>query len=99
MSERILPKDDPVLLEHYGDFVRLFPDAVFVAVDGVYRFQKKKLACWLGDHVSLNDMIAAYQRGAFPLEEYMQFYQDIGYSLCGFADISAFGDFLRGKQP
>ena len=39
---------------------------------------------------NLNDMAVAFARGQFSLEEYMQFYRDIGCSLCGFIDV--FGD-------
>lgn len=101
-KEIVLPKDDPQLLAYYGDLVELFPDAVFVRTGTVYRFKSKKLAVWFCDKMhqlfesrrspvpfDMNQMAIDYHKGMFSLEEYMQFYQDIGYSLSGF--IEAFG--------
>lgn len=42
--------------------------------------------------VSLNDMADGFARGEFTLEEYMNFYMGIGYSLDGFVEV--FGEHL-----
>lgn len=64
-----------------------------VEIDGVLRYKESQLMSWLCGHVNLNDMRIAYDRGKFSLGEYMQFYRDIGYSLCGFEEI--FGEELE----
>lgn len=106
MSDRIIPHDDPILLEHYSELVRLFPNAVFIEdAQGVYRFQRNALIDWIverdreraeasprdryGDtHYLLNDMARAYHGDApFTLAEYMQFNQDMGYSLGGYYEV------------
>lgn len=65
---------------------------------GVYRFRAKDLILWAVDHggVNLNSMCIAFQQGAFSLEEYMEFYRGLGYSLCGFIDI--FGEHLWPEE-
>jgi hypothetical protein len=41
-----------------------------------------------GKHkIDLNDLCMEYCRGGFPIEEYMKFNMDHGYSLCGFCDV------------
>lgn len=93
---RIVPKDDVTLLEHYGDLITIQPASVMIIEDerGVYRFAQNQLYCWLLENgeVDLNSMCIAYQMGHFTLEEYMEFYRGIGYSLSGFEEI--FGDVL-----
>jgi hypothetical protein len=37
--------------------------------------------------LDLNDLCLEYCRGGFPIEEYMKFQMDVGYSLCGFCEI------------
>lgn len=34
-QETVLGRDDPVLVEHYSDILRLFPDAVIIRDEGV----------------------------------------------------------------
>lgn len=93
--KRMIPHDDPVIVEHYADLLKTQPAdvAIIETDDGVYRFQEDKLIRWTCDHgVSLNDMCVAFQRGHFSLEEYMRYYRGLGYSLSGFAEV--FGDHL-----
>lgn len=87
----IVSHDDPVLREHYADILVAFPNAV-ICLDGggVLRFRQSALARWIGNHISLNEMVIDCQRGEFPIEELIQFYMDMGYSLSGFVDV--FGD-------
>jgi len=63
-----------------------------VEVDGVLRYKASPLARWIWGRIDLNDMARAYNQGEFSLGEYMQFYRDIGYPLCGFEEI--FGEVL-----
>lgn len=79
------PYERDILEEHY-------PEAVgheVVSDSGVLRYKQKPLMRWLADAVCLNEMCIAYARGKFSLEEYMQFYRDMGYSCSGFMDIFA----------
>lgn len=72
-----------------------FPNAIYIASyedpkqpGGVYRFMEKPIMRWMCDNgVDLNAMCIAHEEGDFSLKEYMQFYMDIGYSLCGFSEI------------
>jgi len=83
-----LDRDNPVLVANYADILRAFPHATFENVDGVYRFTQKPVMRWLCDHVDLNRMRIDFEIShPFSLAEYMQFYQDIGFSICGFMDV------------
>ncbi len=94
---RIVPRDDPVLVQHYADLLATQPaDAVIVETpDKVYRFQSDPLLMYL--HVShkidLNRMCMHHQKGVLSLSDYMRYYRGIGYSLSGFIEI--FGDSLE----
>ena len=95
--KRIVPHDDPVLVKDYSDLMEKMPaDVIIVETEGgVYRFKENSLVCWLTTPVpptdnvlvDLNLLYIAYDRGAFTLEDYMAFYRDMGYSLCGFIEI------------
>ena len=65
----------------------LTPEETDIDQEGVQRYKKKPIMRWLGDAVDLNDMWIAFHRGAFPEDEFRQFYRDIGYSLTGFDDV------------
>ena len=54
--------------------------------DFEYMWMRNRVEC----PCSLNSMAKAYHRKEFSLEEYMQFYMNIGYSLSGFYEV--FGD-------
>ena len=56
---------------------------------GVQRFPKSKLITHLVDssQVDLNRLSRDFQEGKFSKREYMQFYRDIGYSVCGYMDV------------
>ena len=85
MSE-LLDRTD-TLLDPYTGILALFPAAEFERVDGVVRFRRKPLARWLADNVNLNQMWVAFHEGAFDVAALMQFYQDMGYSICGFCEV------------
>lgn len=93
---KLLPRTDPILVEHYADIMAVFPDAEFVKTpDDVIRFRENKLFAWILDkamdgekgRLSLNDVARAYFKGEFSMDRLMDFYQGIGYSLSGFLDI------------
>ncbi len=98
----VLPKDDPHLVEHYSDYLALFPDACFVQdKHGTYRFKENKVVSWLLANTSLNNIVIAYQGGAHhegsvSMDELMMLYQDIGYSLSGYGDV--FGEEMADMQ-
>lgn len=58
-----------------------------VTVDGTLRYKGVPIMRWLADHVDLNEMAVAHDRGKFSTDEFKQFYRDIGYSLTGFEEI------------
>jgi hypothetical protein len=59
-------------------------------IDGTVRWVPTTLGRWLGDRTDFNEMRIAYDRGAFTLEEYKEFFRNLGYSLSGFVEV--FGD-------
>jgi hypothetical protein len=63
-----------------------------IDAEGVQRFPRNKLMCYLYDRHpgQMNDLWIAYQNGgpgAPTFEELMRFHMQIGYSVCGFADV------------
>ena len=59
---------------------------------GVQRFRINETIRYIMDtqqQVDFNHLMMAYQRGAFPLRDYMEFYMQVGYSVDGFAEIFA----------
>jgi hypothetical protein len=81
--------DRKVLLqdEYYRRQVELTDYPIIEDRDGVYRYEEKPITRWLCSQVNLNQMAIAYQGGQFSTAEFMQFYREIGYSLCGFEEI------------
>lgn len=72
------------------------PDQPLVWVDNVIRFKQNKVVDFLLEQASagvkcdLNQLWRFYAHGVFPIEDMMQFYQLIGYSVGGFGEISGF---------
>lgn len=91
MEPKVLSRDDPALLEHYGWALRLFPKATFVRTpDGVIRFQGNRIFRYLIDNqkvVDLNKLWVEACCGKFTLKEMMDLYIGLGYTLSGFVDI------------
>lgn len=91
MAERIITRDDESLTRNYSDLMeyleKVRPGVVIVEINEVYRFQANKLFDWVSSQISLNDMREAFLEGKFDIKEYVYFYMDIGYSLCGFEDV------------
>lgn len=99
IKPEVVSRNYEVLVKHYADILQVFPDAQFTldppeeSGNRVIRFKKNRLYEWLGETWKgpcYNDIATAYYKGRFGFEEYMEFYQGIGYSLGGFLDI--FGD-------
>ncbi len=84
--------------------MEVFPDCQVVRDhNGVIRFREYGIARFFCDAhetfrgaPSLNDLVTAYFRGEFPMEEAMLYWQDIGYSLSSYLDI--FGDEVTKMQ-
>lgn len=97
-DEKLVPRDDPRLVRDYPDIVAVFPHAEFVSTreegidNPVLRFRENKLTRWLVDsgQVDLTNLSIEYERGLFSIDEAMEFWQGLGYSLSGFLEI--FGD-------
>ena len=68
------------------------PASVVRDPDGVIRFARNRLAVWLHEEqgVSLSAATIAYYHGQCAVDEYAEFVAGLGYSLSGFADLSAF---------
>ncbi len=102
-QERVVPRDDKRLLRDYDDVVAVFPNASFVCTleEGitapVLRFRENALTRHLVDAgmVDLNRLAVDYQNGKFSIDDAMEFWQGLGYSLCGFLDI--FGDEVQRR--
>ncbi len=86
MTARVIPHDKVPAI--YSDVLEAFPDAVIVKdKDGVLRFKQNELLRHVTDtSLDLNALSVAFENGEFSGDEYMRFYQDIGYSLCGFCE-------------
>ena len=95
MSELLdeeVPRDDPSLNEHYFDLIDGTDHPVILDSKGVYRWKANPLIQWIADRIDLNEMNIAHEKGMFSREDLKQFYRDMGYSLCGFADIWGWKD-------
>jgi len=91
--KRIVPKDDPLLLEEYHYMVEHCPDHDIIEDEsGTYRWKPIEISRWLADTVNLDDMWKAYQQGAFTTEQFQLFYRQMGYSLCGYDEV--WGDII-----
>ena len=60
--------------------------------EGVIRFKRNRIVCFLLDNGSfdMNKLWLLLGSGLFPIEDMEQFYQLIGYSVSGFGEISGF---------
>lgn len=99
---RVVPADDRVLREQYGELIdRLGNPEVVETAGNVYCFRGNDLCQWIteeppmGGGLSLQDMEIAYRRGHFTLQEYMGFYMGLGVSLSHF--LTTFGERLGLK--
>ncbi len=84
-QETLINRED--LPEAYQFQASITSHPVIRDEQGVIRYQVNPLVEYLHEHVSMNDMVLLYQRGAWSQEQFMQFYRDIGYSLSGFNEV------------
>jgi hypothetical protein len=85
MKEKIIPYSK--VPEQYKDHLLLSRHPIIRDEEGIYRYKKSSMMRWLCDHINLNIMWKEYEYGVFTREEFMQFYRDIGYSLCCFEEV------------
>jgi hypothetical protein len=98
-------RNNAEVLEYYGDLLLESKHPIYRDEHGTIRWVPNKLLRWVADECKrlpeggiFNTMTVAFQRGifsnnpAFSLEEYKEFYRDIGYSLCGFSEIFPTGE-------
>ncbi len=79
----------------YEDLLAVFPhaelerEATTGNIRGVLRFKTNGIIRWLVDsgHVSLNNLSVDVDGGRFTIDDHMEFYQGLGYSLGGFLEI------------
>lgn len=83
---------DREIQKSYGDLLALFPHHPIERVKGIVRWQVNPLMRWISERIDLNEMCVAAQRNQFSADDYMKFYRDMGYSLCGFLEV--FGERL-----
>jgi hypothetical protein len=62
---------------------------VYKTEDGVLRYRENKVIGWLQERGGsvMNEVAVMHQRGLFSMEDMMEFYRLIGYSLSGFEEI------------
>ena len=97
-----------------GDKITIIVDGrpyeTYIDESGVQRFPKDTTHPlwdrWAGDGhdregrgtEDMNDLARAYSRGEFDQRTYMEFNMSVGYSVCGFCELSSFHD-LRLVNP
>ena len=89
MIKRIIPVEEVASKPHYADIAEAFPNATYIEDEhGTWRFKRDTLVDWLLEtkQVDLNRMAIDFENGSFSGDDYMQFYQGIGYSLSGFCE-------------
>ena len=85
INEEIPYKDLP---EWTQEQLQLTTHPVVIDEDGVFRYKEHAVVRYLYDHFSISaEVKAAYRRGCFTREEFMQYYRDIGCSLEKFEEV------------
>ncbi len=71
------------------------PYETYIDEDGVQRFPMNTVIDHLHNtgKIDLNDLAMDYHHGRFSKDDYMKFNMDLGYSVCGFAELSSFEDY------
>ena len=89
MDEKIIKNE--IAFEDHSDLLlflnQLELTPVVINDKGRYRFQTKPIMRYLCDNIDLCEMWCNFHEDKFSLKEYVQFYMDIGYSLCGFEEV------------
>lgn len=67
----------------------------YIDEHGVQRFHMNTVIDHLYNlgKIDLNDLAIDYHHGQFDKDDYMKLNMDLGYSVCGFADLSSFEDY------
>ncbi|KKL06107.1 hypothetical protein LCGC14_2599330 [marine sediment metagenome] len=67
----------------------------YIDEHGVQRFPTDTVIDHLFNtgRLNLNQLACDYYNGKFDKDDYMKLNMDLGYSVCGFADLSSFGDY------
>ncbi len=67
---------------------------------GVQRLPRNEVYCALFDSgaLDLNKLVVAYLQNKISFEHYLEYYLNIGYSVCGFAELNNF-QHLPIKNP
>ncbi|KKN46796.1 hypothetical protein LCGC14_0669240 [marine sediment metagenome] len=67
----------------------------YIDEHGVQRFPTNTVLDYLFNvgRLDLNQLCIDYQNGKFDKDDYMKLNMDLGYSICGFADLSSFEDY------
>lgn len=87
-----------------GDRVNILvngePVTTIIDDNGTQRFIENGVVRWLVDAnvISLNDMCLAYHKDQFNLDDYMEFYMSLGYSVCGFEEIFGEGSGVADRS-
>jgi hypothetical protein len=100
---RFIPKHEDKLRtiaaikKNYAD-VPLNGHPVILDAEGTLRFKPNLALVWVREHsaVNMNDIWDACAAGRFPAEDLVQFYRDIGYSLCGFVEVWEASNYGKG---
>ena len=71
------------------------PYETYIDEHGVQRFPMSTVIDHLfnAGRLDLNQLSVDYQNGKFDKDDYMKLNMDLGYSVCGFADLSLFEDY------
>lgn len=65
-----------------------------ISSSGVQRFRKNEVIDFLfnSGKLDLNQLVYDYHAKRFSQRDYAELYMMLGYSVCGFCDVSSFGD-------
>jgi hypothetical protein len=85
------PVDPDVINEHYKLVASLSDHPIYEDDNGVYRFKRNKALWWAFESgmLDLNKLWVAFVNHGFPLEDMMQIWRMLGYSLGGFEEVFA----------
>ena len=78
------------------------PQEIILGNDGMIRFAENRIISAMLEHCNatgfdLNHIHIEAQEGAFSVEEIEQFNQLIGYSVCGFCEISCHRESVKAR--
>lgn len=96
-EKRVIPNSEVAKAEHYADMAelaRIFGHQVVETSESppVWRWRQNGLVRWVTaegnpNRLDLNRLWSDFHRGHATVYEMMKFYMQLGYSLCGFAEV------------